>query len=132
MFQHGLKLSNENIYLNRAYKCAIKAGLKDLKVKDMPEYMGEMKTYNEYIEWQREYQIVKDEIEAEIAAGKEPSKTLPIKPSKFNINGYETLIDTLIKEKQKDEESLQIPEIPEDRVEEVVVEDVKVDNNAGK
>ena len=132
MFQHGLKLSNENIYLNRAYKCAIKAGLKDLKVKDMPEYMGEIKSYNEYIEWQREYQIVKDEIEAEIAAGKEPSKTLPIKPSKFNINGYETLIDTLIKEKQKDEESLQIPEIPEDRVEEVVVEDVKVDDNAGK
>ena len=98
----------------------------------MPEYMGEIKSYNEYIEWQREYQIVKDEIEAEIAAGKEPSKTLPIKPSKFNINGYETLIDTLIKEKQKDEESLQIPEIPEDRVEEVVVEDVKVDDNAGK
>jgi len=124
MFQHGLKLSRENVYLNRAYKCAVKAGLKSLKTKDMPEYIGEIKAYNEYIEWHRKCQIVQNEINAEIAAGKEPTRHLPPKPRK--LNGYETLIVELIKEKQKDDEIFQIPEIPESRAE-VKDEDVKKD-----
>ena len=33
----------------------------------MPEYIGEIKAYNEYIEWHRKCQIVQNEINAEIA-----------------------------------------------------------------
>ena len=39
------------------------------------------------------------------------------KPKPRKLNGYETLIDELIKEKQKDDEIIQIPEIPESRAE---------------
>ena len=72
-----------------------------------------MKIYNEYVEWQRKYQIVQDQINNEIAAGKKPTVSLPTKPRKFE--GYEDLIDTLIKAVQIDDEVIDVPQVPKDR-----------------
>eukprot|EP00944_MAST-04C_sp_MAST-4C-sp1_P014459 g14459.t1 len=113
MFQHGLKMSRENVYLNRAYQCAVKHCIKALKTNKLPEYEGQMKIYNEYVEWQRKYQIVQDQINNEIAAGKKPTVSLPTKPRKFE--GYEDLIDTLIKAVQIDDEVIDVPQVPKDR-----------------
>ena len=84
---------------------------KALKTNKLPEYDGQMKIYNEYVEWQRKYQIVQDQINNEIAAGK-ANCLFAYKTRKFEVRRFD---DTLIKAVQIDDEVIDVPQVPKDR-----------------